>query len=214
MEANEISDILRNATVQVVRYAGIVTQGQREPTRSLDEVLGSLTSVNNPNLPASAKHVMQHRWGFDVDKKFMERLKHRQKQQCFHAEAVMLAHFHRREFRFTQSLPYIGCSKPSCYCCELYAELHPLITAPRESHGNAWVKWALPCPARARRGRYCQACTCILEKMLRCVRKEIRRRILAESSGVHGRPESTTNMSSVVMLGFVDHEFRNNSRAT
>lgn len=205
-KADELAHIIRNATVGVVRLEAFSIQGQIEPRRSLEDVLRSLASDDAPNLFEAGKCVMQHRWGAKVDGKFLERLQFRQKQQCFHAEVVMLSHFHRRGYRFSRSLPYLGCSKPSCYCCKVYAELHPLRTAPRRSHGNAWVKWGLPCPTRVDLGLYCQHCTCILEEMLQRLRQEIRQRILAGNDAVSGRPESTTNMSSVALLGWAEHE--------
>lgn len=205
-KADELSHILRNATVHTVRHGHFGVQGQIKPRRSLDDVLQSLASANAPDLLQAGKCVMQHRWGPEVDKKFTERLQSRRKQQCFHAEVVMLSHFHRQGYRFSRSLPYIGCSKPSCYCCKTYTELHPLRTAPRQSHGNAWVKWGLPCPTRVARGRYCHGCAGILEEMLQRLRREIRQRILAGNGAISGRLESTTNMSSVALLGSAEHE--------
>lgn len=63
-----------------------------------------------------------------------------------HAELLVLEHFHRNGFRFVAGDRYIGCSKPSCYCCHAYIQCHPGGFTPRPCHGNLWINWAPPIP--------------------------------------------------------------------
>ena len=42
-----------------------------------------------------------------------------------HAELLVLEHFHHNAFDFVAHDKYIGCSKPSCYCCHVYLQCHP-----------------------------------------------------------------------------------------
>ena len=61
-----------------------------------------------------------------------------------HAETLMVEHFYFNQLHFFGNDRYIGCSKPSCYCCDLYLRNHPGNFEARPSHGNVWVKWCLP----------------------------------------------------------------------
>lgn len=61
-----------------------------------------------------------------------------------HAEIIILDHFDRRGLRFAHGKQYIGCSKPSCFCCAIYMANHPLKPAKRPCHNNVWVKWLPP----------------------------------------------------------------------
>lgn len=61
-----------------------------------------------------------------------------------HAEITMIEHFHANGLVFAGQDRYIGCSKPSCYCCNLYMR-HPIFQMePRSSHLNIWKKWSPP----------------------------------------------------------------------
>ena len=61
-----------------------------------------------------------------------------------HAEVVMLEHFAGGNRAFLNDDRYIGCSKPSCYCCEGYFRHHPSQFELRPCHGNVWVRWSPP----------------------------------------------------------------------
>ncbi|KAK0906836.1 hypothetical protein LTS16_009839 [Friedmanniomyces endolithicus] len=61
-----------------------------------------------------------------------------------HAEVVALEYCHSRSMHLVNDDRYVGCSKPSCYCCSLYIGYHPGAFRPRPSHNNVWVQWCLP----------------------------------------------------------------------
>jgi hypothetical protein len=72
-------------------------------------------------------------------------------QPKVHAEIPMLKHFQQqggRRFAFDHR--YIACSKPPCFCCDLYREICHGDIAFRPRHGNAWVAWSLPCEPEGR----------------------------------------------------------------
>ena len=198
--AEELSHILRNAKVGVIPLDIVDKRQQTTTTKTLDEVLHSIIPANSSAQLAAAKVTFQSLSSMDANERFVQRLQWQRKPICCHAEAAILAYFHRKGMRFAACLPYVGCSKPSCFCCKLYADLHPLRAIPRETHGNTWVKWVLPCPTRVKQGKYCCTCTCILRCMLQHIHEEIQRRIVTHGLPVYRRPESTTNMSSVVVL--------------
>lgn len=59
-----------------------------------------------------------------------------------HAEVAMIQHIYSNGLAFANDDRYIGCSKPSCYCCRAYMKLHPLRVKERLSHNNVWHKWS------------------------------------------------------------------------
>ncbi|KXS94237.1 hypothetical protein AC578_10096 [Pseudocercospora eumusae] len=66
-----------------------------------------------------------------------------------HAETALAHHFWLSDYIFAGPFPgaedrYIGCSKPSCYCCSWYLYHHPGRFANRPSHGTAWFRWYPP----------------------------------------------------------------------
>ncbi|QIX02446.1 hypothetical protein AMS68_007963 [Peltaster fructicola] len=64
-----------------------------------------------------------------------------------HPEVAMADYIQRHGLRFLDRYRYIGCSKPSCYCCSLYLREHPLRLATRPSHNRVWMRWCYPlCP--------------------------------------------------------------------
>ena len=125
-----------------------------------------------------------------------------------HAELLVLEHFHRNGFSFVAGDKYIGCSKPSCYCCHAYIQCHPGGFTPRPCHGNLWINWAPPIPlpiatpGNGRRGpsaRLQEHHTFqMLQKMVVPIRQDLQDQILSRRPKRKRLPDSTTGMSSVV----------------
>ena len=82
--------------------------------------------------------------GGDFVERYKEGLRRRQSNPLTYAELSILEHFHRKGLSFLLGDKYIGCSKPSCYACDVYMKLHPLKVSKRPCHGNTWVRWSLP----------------------------------------------------------------------
>ncbi|OCT52304.1 hypothetical protein CLCR_08353 [Cladophialophora carrionii] len=122
-----------------------------------------------------------------------------------HAELLVLEHFHSENLDFVADEKYIGCSKPSCYCCNLYMQCHPGGFIPRACHGNLWINWAPPIPlpsiqlgAGRSRVRPQQHHTFgLLQKMLVRIRLDLQDQILSRRPRRARLPDSTTGMSSV-----------------
>ena len=61
-----------------------------------------------------------------------------------HAEIVLLEHFFSENLKFPNSIKYIGCSKPPCYCCALYIRHHPGNFEEPTSHKKLCLAWRPP----------------------------------------------------------------------
>ena len=125
-----------------------------------------------------------------------------------HAELLVLEHFHRNGFDFVSGDKYIGCSKPSCYCCHAYMQCHPGGFTPRPCHGNLWINWAPPIPLpvsasgnnpQGRRVRPQEHHTFqMLQNMLVQIRQDLQDQILSRRPRRKKLPDSSTGISSVI----------------
>lgn len=107
-----------------------------------------------------------------------------------HAEVLIADHIYINDLRFVHNDKYIGCSKPSCYGCHLYLELHPGDFHNRPCHGNLYLKWS---PGLAgldpNRGGN------LFEKMLHRIRRDIRESVLSQTQTTNKLPDSSSGLS-------------------
>lgn len=61
-----------------------------------------------------------------------------------HAEAAMAYYFWANSKTFADGELAIGCSKPSCFCCDMYLRILFDGRLLRPTHGNAWFAWYPP----------------------------------------------------------------------
>jgi hypothetical protein len=120
-----------------------------------------------------------------------------------HAELIVLEHFHQRQLDFVRDEKYIGCSKPSCYCCKLYMQCHPGDFVPRASHGNLWIDWAPPigleCSASHRKRSQEHPTFQVLQKMLERIRRDLIVQIRSQQPRKPKAPDSTTGVSTIIL---------------
>jgi hypothetical protein len=115
-----------------------------------------------------------------------------------HAEVLIADHFYRHNLRFVKQDRYIGCSKPSCYCCNLYLKHHPGQFVERPCHGNTWIKWQPPYfgDIRAQDSSLISAQT--LTHMMSDIGDDIRKRIIAGGQTGRRLADSATGLSSSI----------------
>lgn len=126
-----------------------------------------------------------------------------------HAELLVLEHFFEHDFEFVHDDRYIGCSKPSCYCCGLYMKVHPGRFEQRACHGNLWPNWGPPIPlpvvtspgkasAQVRRPQEHHTFK-LLQDMATHVRGDVHDQIQSRRPRRSRVPDSSTGMSSVIV---------------
>lgn len=89
-----------------------------------------------------------------------------------HAEAIMLDHFFTNNIQFANGDTYVACSRPSCYCCKLYFDHHPVGASTGRSHGMLWIQWRLPRLLESVEGTVDHTTLKVLRKMSDQVRKD------------------------------------------
>ena len=76
-------------------------------------------------------------------RKSIGELRENDPQPFIHAEMSILEHFLSSKRVFYHD-KYIACSKPPCYCCELYGSIRNSNIEMQPAHGNAYPKWFPP----------------------------------------------------------------------
>ena len=136
--------LLRNFQIQPLQHRDsfIAPLGDRCPT--LQQILWEVyPHIDLARMEQALQSISQSR-SKHVSKEFLDKIRHPRFRPQVHAEIRLAEHFYHCGLTFVGNDRYIGCSKPSCYCCELYLRHHPGQFKPRPCHGNIWIKWAPP----------------------------------------------------------------------
>lgn len=159
---------------------------------SFDDTHAVREQDNDGKWISNAHIHLVRRWGQNAASEYNDRYKSRQVKTYIHAELLVLNHFYRFNLKFADDVRYIGCSKPSCYCCHTYMRLHPWTVLSRPCHGNTWLRWAMPILHFDRNGTCSDRDAQLLSEMIHTMHCEI------EASPVDGLEaqllESTTGL--------------------
>jgi hypothetical protein len=130
----------------------------------------------------------------DLSSEFVSAYKEDTFKPRIHAELLVLEHFYQNNLDFANGERYIGCSKPSCDCCDLYMKRHPDTFITRATHGNLWTNWRPPSLVNS-------ATTIdkhtrdILNEMVKHIRKAALNQILLKLPQRQRMPDSATGIS-------------------
>ena len=148
----------------------------------LNEVRTRLQILNDSH---KIEYFVQKEYG---DKKFKPRV---------HAELILLEYFYqnRRTLRFAGDDPFIGTSKPTCYCCFLYFRAHPYHFVEPATHQKIYLNWMPPTsipgllgPNTALERHECK----MLIEMVKSIRRRLIDQILSQSGRRQKHFDSTT----------------------
>jgi len=134
---------------------------------------------------------------FDVSARFEEKYKEKNFWPRVHAELLLLEHFYYRNLSFVRNHRYIGCSKPSRYCCDLYIKCHPGQFAVRATHGNLWVNWHAPIQPINNEKQVQKHTQIILNDMIKDIRKDVVFQIESRAPPSPRKQDSTTGITTV-----------------
>ncbi|EME43791.1 hypothetical protein DOTSEDRAFT_71582 [Dothistroma septosporum NZE10] len=129
---------------------------------------------------------------FNLEQVFQESYSSGWLSLAVHSEVFLLEHFHERGIRFVHNDRYIGCSKPSCYCCSLYMRYHPGNFVLRPSHGNAWVTWSPPLLSKCDTQEIRQRNLFVMNRVIEHLRRDVVREIENRFARCKRRPDSTS----------------------
>lgn len=184
--ASEFADVIRNAKIKLVD-----PQPRDRTPISVEPDLKILLARVCPWLTQESI-LAQATKKLETAEKKLKSLREHTLMPMVHAEILVLNHFFTKNLRFVNDDRYIGCSKPSCYCCSLYFNAHPGNFVQRPCHGNAYVKWS---PPRSQSGTPSAITVNVLESMTRDIQGELRVQILNDIYGRKRSRDSETGLT-------------------
>ena len=193
--ASQVPDLFKNAKAQTVPFRDLEGQTFQSDQRALDNALGRLFLHTSEKTPQQVRSSLQTSTKCDVGEIFAELFRCRYSKPCLHAEIAVLEHFYRRSRHFVNDDRYIGCSKPSCYCCYLFCRLHPLQVLPRPCHGITWPKWSFP-PLPDDSSDVSTARQYLMRAMLDEMTRDLLTDLSSQSRPSLSWPESTTGIGN------------------
>ncbi|EXJ95339.1 hypothetical protein A1O1_00459 [Capronia coronata CBS 617.96] len=178
---------IENAKVEIIGTNGPADLPNRLSSTDLSGVVRRMVPADQISLVEQLSQALSEANAVaQVEDRFRE--EYAQIKPRPHAELLVLEHFHRNGLDFVTDDRYIGCSKPSCYCCHIYMQCHPGRFAPRPCHGN--LNTAQPQEHHTFK---------MLQDMLIYIRRDLQEQILSRRPKRARLPNSTTGMSSVVL---------------
>ncbi|CAG8197848.1 unnamed protein product [Penicillium salamii] len=113
-----------------------------------------------------------------------------------HAELQVLEYFWKLRKTFAGEDRFIACSKPACFCCELYFKYHPARVMVSSSHRKIWTKWSPPnveqldrkCPTAMQQRN-------IVNKMTETLREQVFSHVIQCVPSKRWHPDSITNIT-------------------
>ena len=133
---------------------------------------------------------------FDIPDVFRENITKDRLTGRVHAEVFLLEHFYLNKFQFVMREKYVGCSKPSCYCCSLYMRYHPGNVVMRPAHNNVFLKWIPPLISRLDEEQARKHNLDIMNSMNAYIRRDVREEIDQRLPHREKGPDSTTGIDS------------------
>jgi OTT_1508-like deaminase len=166
---------------------------------SLDSMLRRMVDRSETERVEKLQDILKCIRQFDIEASFKKQYADKSLNLRIHSEVLILEHFYVDGRNFMNNDRYIGCSKPSCYCCDLYIRYHPGRFEHRACHGNLWTNWALPVDIRSEPASSMHAKK-ILDDMIKQVRRDLLHQIESKQPQRRRWPDSTTGMSGSILV--------------
>lgn len=189
-------DRIHNAQVRQVDMSSIGTTDFQLPWREPVDILREIMPEFHGSRLQDALHARQNDKMVDTILLCLSNMTMGKFDADLHAEVIMLLHFHVHRLDFVAGDRYIGCSKLSCYCCDLYLRSHPAGVRPRRSHGNVWIRWAAP---KLHADLILREAN-VLQDVVNTVKMDLRCQIMSGPTLAGRPPDSTTGLGSTERL--------------
>lgn len=196
-DSHHMEQILQTYKVEIVDRLPGVQIPVRDKHTNLKGILNRMFRIDN----AKEKGLVEEGL-LSIDKvsgtfdKFLDCYKQAGVDVDVHAEIKVLEHFHRSGLHFAGNDRFIACSKPACFCCELYFKHHPARFVIPASHKKVWTKWSPPkVEYGATLGDQAIQQRKILSKITEDLREEIINQVLQRSKHSHWHPDSRTGIT-------------------
>ncbi|KAI8944734.1 hypothetical protein F4801DRAFT_172088 [Xylaria longipes] len=181
--------------------ACIQTNPSRSQIISQNHKPADIFSMLNRMLPSGLSNSHDYRTALEV----MERKYHIQDgvsrqyeddnfKPLVHAEIQVLDYFYSAKRRYFDDARYIGCSKPSCYCCHLYILHHPARCVEPQTSKKLYLNWGLRALSGADDPLYLQQRD-ILNKMVITIREDALDQVIRKAEPIRWHADSQTGIT-------------------
>jgi hypothetical protein len=166
---------------------------------NLDSALGRMIPKAKNQLLHDVREAVKTFTVMDISADFIAQYTDETFKPRIHAELLLLEHFYHQNLRVVENDRYIGCSKPSCYCCDLYMKCHPGGFMTRACHGNLWINWRAPIPPIDDDEQAKKHTARMLNEMVKTVRQDAISQLLSKQPRRGRVPDSTTGISPSIL---------------
>lgn len=142
--ARQHHELLENHTCEFLALPSPLNLPEADLQTNLRSALKRMLPANEQSRAKDLYESLTNLRVLDIEESFVKAYSDASVSLPVHAELFLMEHFHAKRLRFVAGDKYIGCSKPSCYCCSLYMRYHPGNFVVRRSHGNIWPRWSPP----------------------------------------------------------------------
>lgn len=195
--AKRYPKLVENFQVQCLTPPSPINPPAADHQTTLVGVINRMFRKNERELLEQTQAVLRSSRVLDFQATFSEKYSGKNFAPRCHAEVIMLEHFHVNKLKFfLGNRRYIGCSKPSCYCCDLYMKFHPGKFVRRPCHGNVWANWCAPGQAIDDTGVIQWDVKRILTRMAKQLREDVLFQIMSKLPRRSQVPDSTTALST------------------
>lgn len=167
----------------------------------LDGVLTRMLPKDAKDFPLLRKDLRFMDTNFQIGTRMLDQYQNSNFKPRVHAELQILEHFFLNGLNFEDSDRYIACSKPACYCCELYIRHHHGNFVVPDSHHKIWLNWRPPNVESQGKAQ-----EKILNAMIADIRKEALHQIADRRQRNHWRPDSNTGITVSTWQDFSNQE--------
>ena len=193
-------NVLESCSVQAVP---VPIQGNgRPPPRKLTTVEGALKRMLPPGAPKLEEYkraLAQMDEPFKISERFLDGYSNAKNKTRVHAEVQVLDHFSRHNEQFAEGDKYIACSKPACFCCQLYFRHHPSGFVEPHSHHKIYLNWQPPGLSKGAKTGMEPQLKNILNLMIKDIRQDALRQIIDKAGPRSIYPDSVTGISISVL---------------
>ena len=191
-------NLLHDFHVEYLESPPPIAAPSADEKTNLDNALGRMIPKSETQRLQDVREAVKTFTVMDISAEFLAEYTNETFKPRIHAELLLLEHFYHRNLAFVEDDRYIGCSKPSCYCCDLYMKCHPGGFVTRACHGNLWINWRAPIPPIDDDEQARKHTAKMLNEMVKTVRRDAIGQLLSKKPRRRRVPDSTTGMSTSI----------------
>lgn len=145
--AQRLPALFVDPEIEVVRCQSIsILPPELRQKTTLKDIAHRMISNNEPLLLEIQNRLQELDQALGIERIVRHEYAKKSFKPRVHAELTLLEHFYRNRnsLEFVGNDPYIGCSKPACYCCSLYIRSHPGQFVEPATHQKIYLNWMPP----------------------------------------------------------------------